>query len=265
MRRSAWLSTVRADGRPHVTPVIAVWTGDAVHVCTGPAEQKAKNLISNSNVVVMTGTNLWSGLDVVVEGKAVRVTDDSRRCETWPPRGKRSTARSGTSTSPTARSITTPARPTCSPSRRPRRLRTTATSRVAPPDTASERTQVSRSPAVCFVGADAACESASLPTTSTRSRPSSSRPTSGCRPVQNHDDEQLDRVDAAPDRDHVVRRRGWRELTFRVVRVESIPVAVCQQWRRPCGLHARHEHAGHHRAPPVAMNSPTPPARSLIA
>ena len=72
-----WLSTVRADGRPHVTPVIAVWTGGAVHVCTGPDEQKAKNLISNSSVVVMTGTNLWSGLDVVVEGKAVRVTDDS--------------------------------------------------------------------------------------------------------------------------------------------------------------------------------------------
>jgi general stress protein 26 len=72
-----WLATVRADGRPHVTPVIAVWTGGAVHVCTGPDEQKAKNLIGNSNVVVMTGTNLWSGLDVVIEGKAVRVTDDA--------------------------------------------------------------------------------------------------------------------------------------------------------------------------------------------
>ena len=73
-----WLSTVRGDGRPHVTPVIAVWTGGAVHVCTGPDEQKAKNLIGNSNVVLMTGTNLWSGIDVVVEGEAVRVTDDSQ-------------------------------------------------------------------------------------------------------------------------------------------------------------------------------------------
>lgn len=71
-----WLATVRTDGRPHITPVIAVCTGDAVHVCTGPDEQKAKNLLDNSNVVVMTGTNLWSGLDVVVEGRAVRVTDD---------------------------------------------------------------------------------------------------------------------------------------------------------------------------------------------
>jgi PPOX class probable F420-dependent enzyme len=71
-----WLSTVRADGRPHVTPVIAVWTGGAVHFCTGPDEQKAKNVRANSSVVVTTGTNAWSGLDVVVEGRAVQVTDD---------------------------------------------------------------------------------------------------------------------------------------------------------------------------------------------
>jgi nitroimidazol reductase NimA-like FMN-containing flavoprotein (pyridoxamine 5'-phosphate oxidase superfamily) len=71
-----WLSTVRGDGRPHVTPVIAVWTDGAVHVCTGPDEQKAKNLASNPNVIVTTGSNVWAGLDVVVEGAAARVTDD---------------------------------------------------------------------------------------------------------------------------------------------------------------------------------------------
>jgi general stress protein 26 len=71
-----WLSTVRGDGRPHVTPVIAVWTNGAIHFCTGPDEQKAKNLVGNSNVIVTTGTNVWAGLDVVVEGSAVRVTDD---------------------------------------------------------------------------------------------------------------------------------------------------------------------------------------------
>jgi nitroimidazol reductase NimA-like FMN-containing flavoprotein (pyridoxamine 5'-phosphate oxidase superfamily) len=72
-----WLSTVRADGRPHVTPVIAVWVDGAVHVCTGPHEQKAKNLQANSSVVVTTGNNGWSGLDVVVEGTAERVIDDT--------------------------------------------------------------------------------------------------------------------------------------------------------------------------------------------
>ena len=71
-----WLSTVRADGRPHVTPVIAVWSDGAVHVCTGPHEQKSKNLGTNPRVVVTTGSNVWSGLDVVVEGTAVPVTDD---------------------------------------------------------------------------------------------------------------------------------------------------------------------------------------------
>ena len=71
-----WLSTVRADGRPHVTPVIAVWRDGAVHFCTGPDEQKAQNLAANSQVVVTTGRNEWAGLDVVVEGAAQRVTDD---------------------------------------------------------------------------------------------------------------------------------------------------------------------------------------------
>jgi general stress protein 26 len=71
-----WISTVRADGRPHVTPLIAVWHGGAIHVTTGPEEQKHRNLMSNPNVVVTTGTNEWTGLDVVLEGTAARVTGD---------------------------------------------------------------------------------------------------------------------------------------------------------------------------------------------
>ena len=64
-----WLSTVREDGRPHTTPLIAVWTGGAVHMCTGPDEQKAKNLSGNAHVIVMTGNNRWDGLDVIVEAR----------------------------------------------------------------------------------------------------------------------------------------------------------------------------------------------------
>ena len=72
----AWLTTVRADGRPHVTPLVTVWLDDALHFCTGPDEQKGRNLVANSHVVVTTGCNTWDdGLDVVVEGEAVRVTD----------------------------------------------------------------------------------------------------------------------------------------------------------------------------------------------
>jgi general stress protein 26 len=71
-----WLSTVRADGRPHVTPLIGVWDGGALHFCTGPGEQKAHNLEHNRHCTLTTGSNdLDAGLDVVVEGDAMPVTD----------------------------------------------------------------------------------------------------------------------------------------------------------------------------------------------
>jgi len=71
-----WLSTVRADGRPHVTPLIGVWHDGAMHFTTGPREQKHRNLEHSPKVALTTGTNTWAaGLDVVVEGAAVRVTD----------------------------------------------------------------------------------------------------------------------------------------------------------------------------------------------
>ena len=72
----AWVSTVRADGRPHVTPLVAVWLDGAFHFCTGPDEQKGVNLATNPHVVLTTGCNHWDhGLDVMVEGEARRVTD----------------------------------------------------------------------------------------------------------------------------------------------------------------------------------------------
>ncbi|GAB3673191.1 pyridoxamine 5'-phosphate oxidase family protein [Saccharopolyspora tripterygii] len=73
-----WITTVRADGRPHVTPLPAVWLDDALHFCTGAAEQKAVNLRANPHVALTTGRADWDrGLDVVVEGDAVQVTDDA--------------------------------------------------------------------------------------------------------------------------------------------------------------------------------------------
>lgn len=71
-----WLSTVRADGRPHVTPLVAVWDQDRLHFCTGGEEQKAVNLSAHPHVVLTTGCATWDrGLDVVLEGEAERVTD----------------------------------------------------------------------------------------------------------------------------------------------------------------------------------------------
>ena len=69
-----WLSTVRADGRPHVTPLVGLWIDDSFVFCTGPAEQKARNLDHAPAVAVTTGVNTWrDGVDVVVEGVAERV------------------------------------------------------------------------------------------------------------------------------------------------------------------------------------------------
>ena len=83
----SWITTVRADGRPHVTPLVAVWLDDAAHFTTGPEEQKALNLAGNPSVALTTGSNAWDrGVDVVIEGTAVRVTDAAalqRLADAW--------------------------------------------------------------------------------------------------------------------------------------------------------------------------------------
>jgi nitroimidazol reductase NimA-like FMN-containing flavoprotein (pyridoxamine 5'-phosphate oxidase superfamily) len=82
-----WISTVRADGRPHVTPLVAVWLDGVLYFCTGLTEQKAMNLRGDPHVILTTGCNRWDGgLDVVVEGDAVQVTDTTmlaRLAEAW--------------------------------------------------------------------------------------------------------------------------------------------------------------------------------------
>ena len=82
-----WVTTVRPDGRPHATPLVAVWLDGALHFATGETEQKAHNLAANPNVLLSTGDNGWTrGLDVVVEGRAVRVTDAellTRLAQAW--------------------------------------------------------------------------------------------------------------------------------------------------------------------------------------
>jgi nitroimidazol reductase NimA-like FMN-containing flavoprotein (pyridoxamine 5'-phosphate oxidase superfamily) len=73
-----WLTTVRPDGRPHVTPLISVWHGGGLHISTGPQERKARNLSANPSVALTTGSNaLHGGLDLVVEGIARLVEDDA--------------------------------------------------------------------------------------------------------------------------------------------------------------------------------------------
>jgi len=74
-----WIITVRTDGRPHAVPLVGVWHDGAFAFCTGPEEQKQRNLDANTHVAVTTGSTGaggWdTGKDVVLEGTAVRVTD----------------------------------------------------------------------------------------------------------------------------------------------------------------------------------------------
>jgi Pyridoxamine 5'-phosphate oxidase len=80
--RIYWITTVRHDLRPHVTPLIGLFIGDAFYFCTGPDEQKAKNIVDNSNCAVVTGCNTYGqGLDVVLEGNADRIVEEARLVE----------------------------------------------------------------------------------------------------------------------------------------------------------------------------------------
>lgn len=77
--RMYYLLTVRPDGRPHTTPLVGLWAGDAAYFTTGPEEQKARNLAVNPHCSLIAGANHYDhGLEVVVEGLATRVTDPTR-------------------------------------------------------------------------------------------------------------------------------------------------------------------------------------------
>ena len=70
-----WLSTVRPDGRPHVTPLLGIWLEEALYFCTGSNERKAENLSVNRHCVLTTGRSSLDGLDLVIEGTAEDVRD----------------------------------------------------------------------------------------------------------------------------------------------------------------------------------------------
>jgi nitroimidazol reductase NimA-like FMN-containing flavoprotein (pyridoxamine 5'-phosphate oxidase superfamily) len=74
-----WVSSVRPDGRPHVTPLLGIWLDGSMYFCTGDQERKARNLELNPHCILTTGANNLDGLDVVVEGQAAKVSDTTER------------------------------------------------------------------------------------------------------------------------------------------------------------------------------------------
>src|SRR5262245_31198525 len=106
-----WISTVRPDARPHVTPLVPVWLDEAIHFCTSATEQKAVNLSRNPHVILTTGCKHWNtGIDVVVEGDAVQLTDNGALERSRRP-GLGNSTDSGNMKSATARFTTKTAAP----------------------------------------------------------------------------------------------------------------------------------------------------------
>ena len=73
--RTYWLTTIRPDGRPHVMPVIGVWMDATFYFISGPETQKGRNLERNPACVMTVGSRGLPAFDLVVEGRAVRVSD----------------------------------------------------------------------------------------------------------------------------------------------------------------------------------------------
>ncbi|MEU3271254.1 pyridoxamine 5'-phosphate oxidase family protein [Saccharomonospora sp. NPDC006951] len=73
------LCTVRRDGRPHVTPLLAIWALGAMWFITGDNEQKARNLGANQHCALTAGTATLTGMDYIIEGTASLVTDRETR------------------------------------------------------------------------------------------------------------------------------------------------------------------------------------------
>ncbi|HEY0636806.1 MAG TPA: pyridoxamine 5'-phosphate oxidase family protein [Pseudonocardiaceae bacterium] len=70
--RNYWVSTVRPDGRPHATPVWAVFVDDVLYHGGDPATRRARNLEANPYASI----HLESGDEVVIlEGRTTRHTE----------------------------------------------------------------------------------------------------------------------------------------------------------------------------------------------
>lgn len=94
-RHTCWLATVRPDGGPHVMPLGVLWVDGAFYFTAGPATRKAKNLARDPRCVITVATFEF---DLVIEGKATKVTDEARLqriAEVYASEGWQPTVRDG--------------------------------------------------------------------------------------------------------------------------------------------------------------------------
>ena len=102
-----WITTLRSDRRPHTTPLLAVWEQAAL--TSAPAQRSRRPRTSEHDprctLITTTAGSNGDGLDLIIEGEAVRVTDEAR-LQRLPPHGRPSTGRTGASWSTMAPSCT---------------------------------------------------------------------------------------------------------------------------------------------------------------
>ena len=85
--RTTWLSTINADGSPHVTAVGAIWLDGTFWFQTGAATRKGRNVARDPRCSVAVSV---LAADVVMEGEATRVTDPTvvaRIAKAWADSG----------------------------------------------------------------------------------------------------------------------------------------------------------------------------------
>jgi hypothetical protein len=69
---TCWLTTTRADGRPHIAGVVGFWSDNRLHFVSGPGTTKARNLARDPRCSFAISL---PDLDLVLDGTASRVTD----------------------------------------------------------------------------------------------------------------------------------------------------------------------------------------------
>lgn len=72
------LTTLLPDGMPHTVPISGILDDHGLLFCTGPNEQKARNIAHDPRGSVHIGsTHFFEGVDIVLRGAITRVTDQS--------------------------------------------------------------------------------------------------------------------------------------------------------------------------------------------
>jgi hypothetical protein len=71
-RHTCWLTTLDADGGPHVTGIGAMWAHGRFWFETGPSTRKARNVARDPRCALSLAT---AEFDLTVEGTAERVSD----------------------------------------------------------------------------------------------------------------------------------------------------------------------------------------------